>query len=85
MDVKATRSLDDIFIFRESKKRLTMESKGVSFSYIISKSQKKDKPKPDRMSLFQKFLPQARKRVKIMLENNLLVNQISLRINLFAN
>jgi hypothetical protein len=32
MSVKGTRSLDDIFIFRESEKRLTMDSGGVPLS-----------------------------------------------------
>jgi hypothetical protein len=31
MSVKVTRSLDDIFIFRDSEKRLNMESEGVPF------------------------------------------------------
>jgi hypothetical protein len=30
--VKGTRSLRDVFIFRESKKSLTMDSEGVPFS-----------------------------------------------------
>jgi hypothetical protein len=32
MSVKGTRSLGDIFIFRESEKRLNMDSEGVPFS-----------------------------------------------------
>jgi hypothetical protein len=52
MSVKGTNSLDDLFIFRESEKRLTTYSEGVPFSYIISKARKKDKPKPRRMTLF---------------------------------
>jgi hypothetical protein len=31
MSVKGTRSVNDIFIFRDSKKRLTMDSEGVPF------------------------------------------------------
>jgi hypothetical protein len=32
MSVKGTRSLDDLFIFREFEKSLTMDSEGVLFS-----------------------------------------------------
>ena len=40
MSVKGTRSLDDLFIFRESKKRLTKDSVGVFFLAILTSVKK---------------------------------------------
>jgi hypothetical protein len=71
--VKGTRSLDNIFIFREYEKRLNMDFEGVPFLKVISKSQKNINQNQGEWPFFKTLVPRARKRVKLMPENTLLV------------
>jgi hypothetical protein len=61
VSVKETRSLGEIFLFRESEKGLK-KTRGVSFFVNNFKARKRDKPKPGRMALFHKFSPSGPKK-----------------------
>jgi hypothetical protein len=75
--VKETRSLDDIFLFRESEKGLK-KTPGVSFFINNLQGPKKEiNQNQGEWPFFVNLVPQAQKRVKLIPENTLLANRSS--------